>query len=169
VAHDDDGPTASENRTSVKPAQTAPSAPTGPQTYYLGGSTLEFAPQPDGALSSNCWSLSMTATPAKRKACYGPSVGMAVWKNEEFGCELTFRWQGNAVKLDQRECAGLAWGWMGAEFMCGSIATQRQEDRRMLLKNYGLFWKTENVFWGRQKNSGGLFGIPAFEKRFGPR
>lgn len=38
----------------------------------------------------------------------------------------------------------------------------------MLLKNYGLFWKTENVFWGRQKNSGGIFGLPAFEKRFGP-
>ncbi|HNB55109.1 MAG TPA: hypothetical protein PK530_24375 [Anaerolineales bacterium] len=38
----------------------------------------------------------------------------------------------------------------------------------MLLRNYGLFWKVQNVFWGRQKNPGALFGKPALEKKFGP-
>jgi hypothetical protein len=28
----------------------------------------------------------------------------------------------------------------------------------MLLRNYGLFWRRDNVFWGRQKNAGHLKG-----------
>lgn len=45
------GQTASENRSAVLPAQPVPSDPSGLGIYRLGGSTLEFAPQPDGALS----------------------------------------------------------------------------------------------------------------------
>lgn len=31
----------------------------------------------------------------------------------------------------------------------------------MLIRNYGLFWKTEDVFWGTGGNPGSLLGIPA--------
>lgn len=33
-----------------------------------------------------------------------------------------------------------------------------------LFRNYGLFWKAENVFWGKQKNKGSLIGIMASAK-----
>lgn len=31
----------------------------------------------------------------------------------------------------------------------------------MLIRNYGLFWRREDVFWGRKNNPGHLKGIPA--------
>ncbi|MCA8833605.1 MAG: hypothetical protein K8953_00845 [Proteobacteria bacterium] len=31
----------------------------------------------------------------------------------------------------------------------------------MFIKNYGLFWKRDDVFWGRRNNAGSLFGRPA--------
>ena len=31
----------------------------------------------------------------------------------------------------------------------------------MLIRNYGLFWRREWVFWGRGKNAGHLNGVPA--------
>ena len=31
----------------------------------------------------------------------------------------------------------------------------------MLIKNYGLFWKAEDVFWGKPGNSGSLLGVRA--------
>ena len=31
----------------------------------------------------------------------------------------------------------------------------------MLIRNYGLFWKRDTVFWGRQKNPGHLKGVHA--------
>ena len=33
-----------------------------------------------------------------------------------------------------------------------------------LIKNYGLFWKIENVFWGKPRNPGNLLGIGAKNK-----
>lgn len=38
----------------------------------------------------------------------------------------------------------------------------------VLIKTYGLFWKREDVFWGRPKKSGNLFGIPAHKKKANP-
>ena len=35
----------------------------------------------------------------------------------------------------------------------------------MLFKNYGLFWRRENVFWGRPKNRGHMKGYLAGAKR----
>lgn len=37
----------------------------------------------------------------------------------------------------------------------------------MLICTYGLFWRADNVFWGRPRNSGSLWGVPAAEKSFG--
>ena len=37
----------------------------------------------------------------------------------------------------------------------------------MLICTYGLFWRVDNVFWGRPKNSGSLIGVPASAKGFG--
>lgn len=37
----------------------------------------------------------------------------------------------------------------------------------MLVQNFGLFWKSENIFWGKQKNPGSLLGIHASAKRSG--
>jgi len=37
----------------------------------------------------------------------------------------------------------------------------------MLVHTYGLFWKSEYVFWGKQKIKGRLLGHPAKEKLFG--
>lgn len=31
----------------------------------------------------------------------------------------------------------------------------------MLIKNYGLFWSEEDVFWGAGSNAGTLYGVPA--------
>ena len=31
----------------------------------------------------------------------------------------------------------------------------------MLIQNYGLYWKEEDVFWGRGNNAGTLLGVPA--------
>jgi hypothetical protein len=107
-------PTASENRSSVMPAQPAPSAPTGPQTFRLGGSTLEFSPQPDGALSFKLLIVSDGGTTGEAEGLLRPRDGVAVWKNEEFECELMFRWQGNAVKLDQKGMCGFGMGVDGS-------------------------------------------------------
>lgn len=38
----------------------------------------------------------------------------------------------------------------------------------MLIRNYGLFWHREDVFWGRPRNSGHLKGHPAGSKRSEP-
>lgn len=38
----------------------------------------------------------------------------------------------------------------------------------MLIANYGLFWKREDVFWGSPNNSGSLLGVPAQSRSFGP-
>lgn len=35
----------------------------------------------------------------------------------------------------------------------------------MLIRNYGLFWHRESVFWGRQKVKGRLEGVPASSVR----
>lgn len=37
----------------------------------------------------------------------------------------------------------------------------------MLIQNYGLFWKVEDVFWGAPKKAGALLGRSALEKRWG--
>jgi hypothetical protein len=37
----------------------------------------------------------------------------------------------------------------------------------VLIRTYGLFWRVDNVFWGRPKNPGRLLGVPASEKGFG--
>lgn len=31
----------------------------------------------------------------------------------------------------------------------------------MLIQNYGLYWREEDVFWGRGNNAGNLLGVPA--------
>ena len=36
----------------------------------------------------------------------------------------------------------------------------------MLIKNYGLFWRRDAIYWGRGSNSGHLLGVPA-NKRTG--
>lgn len=35
----------------------------------------------------------------------------------------------------------------------------------LLINNYGLFWRTDNVFWGQPRNAGSLFGVRAVAKR----
>ncbi len=37
-----------------------------------------------------------------------------------------------------------------------------------LIRNYGLFWKTEDVFWGVPRNPGALFGVPSAKKKGRP-
>ncbi len=38
----------------------------------------------------------------------------------------------------------------------------------MLIRNHGLFWRRENVFWGRPKNAGALWGIHVNQKKTEP-
>jgi hypothetical protein len=96
------------------PAQPAPSAPAGPQTYRLGGSTLELTPQPDGALSFKLLIVSNDGNTGEAEGLLRPREGVAVWKNENFECELTFRWQGNAVQLNQKGMCGFGMGVDGS-------------------------------------------------------
>lgn len=35
----------------------------------------------------------------------------------------------------------------------------------MLIRNYGLFWVRDDVFWGRQKNAGTLLGVESGRKK----
>lgn len=37
----------------------------------------------------------------------------------------------------------------------------------MLIHNYGLYWREDNVFWGKPKNEGSLLGICSHDKKFG--
>ena len=37
----------------------------------------------------------------------------------------------------------------------------------MLIYNYGLFWKAENVFWGKPNNEGSFLGLCTTDKSFG--
>jgi hypothetical protein len=108
------GQAASENRSSVMPAQPAASAPAGPQTYRFGGSTLEFAPQPDGALGFKLLIVSNDGNTGEAEGLLRPRDGVAIWKNEEFECELTFRWQGNTVQLNQKGMCGFGMGVDGS-------------------------------------------------------
>ena len=106
--------TASENRSDVLPAQPAPSDPAGLGIYRLGGSTLEFAPQPDGALTFKLLIVSDNGNTGEAEGLLQPRDGVAIWKNEDFECELTFRWQGNAVKLNQKGMCGFGMGVDGS-------------------------------------------------------
>lgn len=108
------GQTASENRSAVLPAKPAPSDPAGLGIYRLGGSTLVFAPQPDGALSFKLLIVSDNGNTGEAEGLLQPREGVAVWKNEDFECELTFHWQGNAVKLDQKGMCGFGMGVDGS-------------------------------------------------------
>ena len=108
------GQTTSENRSAVLPAQPAPSEPAGLGIYRLGGSTLEFAAQPDGALSFNLLIVSDNGNTGEAEGLLQPHEGVAVWKNEDFECELTFHWQGNAVKLTQKGGCGFGMGVDGS-------------------------------------------------------
>ncbi|MBN1515708.1 GIY-YIG nuclease family protein [Candidatus Sumerlaeota bacterium] len=38
----------------------------------------------------------------------------------------------------------------------------------MLIRNYGLFWRRDDVFWGRPKNAGTLLGRRADQRRSEP-
>jgi len=98
------------------PAQPAPAAQssTGVESYRLGGSTLVFAPQPDGALGFKLLIVSNDGNTGEAEGLLRPSDGVAVWRNEDFECELTFHWQGNAVKLDQKGGCGFGMGVDGS-------------------------------------------------------
>lgn len=39
---------------------------------------------------------------------------------------------------------------------------------KMLIRNYGLFWRRNDVFWGRQRNAGHLLGRKVDEKKSEP-
>jgi hypothetical protein len=106
--------TASENRSAVLPAQPAPSEPAGLGIYRLGGSTLEFAAQPDGALTFKLLIVSDNGNTGEAEGLLQPREGVTVWKNADFECELTFHWQGNAVKLDQKGGCGFGVGVDGS-------------------------------------------------------
>ncbi len=108
------GQTASENRSTVLPAEPAPSDSAGLETYRLGGSMLEFAPQPDGALSFNLLIVSDNGNTGEAEGLLQPREGVAVWKDEDFECELTFHWQGDAVKLEQKGGCGFGMGVDGS-------------------------------------------------------
>lgn len=45
------------------------------------------------------------------------------------------------------------------------MARKKAPKEKNLIKTYGLFWKTENVFWGKTKRSGNLYGIRVGAKR----
>ena len=108
------GQTTSENRSAVLPAQPAPSDPAGLGIYRLGGSTLEFAAQPDGALSFKLLIVSDNGNTGEAEGLLQPREGVAVWKNEDFECELTFHWQGSAVTLEQKGGCGFGIGVDGS-------------------------------------------------------
>ena len=108
------GQTTSENRSAVLPSKPAPSDPAGLGIYRLDGSTLEFAPQPDGALSFKLLIVSDDGNTGEAEGLLQPHEGVAVWKDEDFECELTFRWQGNAVKLEQKGGCGFGMGVDGS-------------------------------------------------------
>ena len=98
------------------PTQPAPSAQasTGTESYRLGGSTLDFAPQPDGALSFKLLIVSDDGNTGEAEGLLQPREGVAVWKNQDFECELTFHWQENAVKLQQKGGCGFGMGVDGS-------------------------------------------------------
>lgn len=98
------------------PAHPAPAAQasTGTESYRLGGSRLEFAPQPDSALSFKLLIVSDDGNTGEAEGLLQPREGVAVWKNEDFECELTFRWQGNSVELDQKGGCGFGMGVDGS-------------------------------------------------------
>ena len=87
---------------------------TGAEIYRLGGSTLEFAPQPTGEVRFKLLVVSHDGNTGEAEGVLQPREGMAVWKNEDFGCELRFRWQGNAVKLEQQGGCGFGMGVDGS-------------------------------------------------------
>lgn len=97
----------------AKPAPTA-QASTGVESYRLGDSTLEFAAQPDGALSFKLLLVSDNGNTGEAEGLLQPREGLAVWKDEDFECELTFHWQGNAVKLNQKGMCGFGMGVEGS-------------------------------------------------------
>jgi hypothetical protein len=37
-----------------------------------------------------------------------------------------------------------------------------------MIRNMGLFWRRDNVFWDRQRNPGSLFGVPSDARRDEP-
>ncbi len=68
----------------------------------------------DGALSFKLLIVSNDGNTGEAEGLLKPRDGVAVWKNEEFDCELTFRWQGNAVKMDQQGMCGFGMGVDGS-------------------------------------------------------
>ena len=91
------------------PALTAQSS-TGAEIYRRDGSTLAFAQLPTGEVSFKLLVVSDDGNTGEVEGVVQPRDGMAVWKNEDFGCELRFNWQGNAVKLEQQGECGFGMG-----------------------------------------------------------
>lgn len=38
----------------------------------------------------------------------------------------------------------------------------------MLIENYGLFWRTDSVFWGKPKSAGAFYGVLVSAKKSQP-
>ena len=95
------------------PATTAQSS-TGAEIYRRDGSTLEFAQLTTGEVSFKLLVVSHDGNTGEAEGVVQPRDGMAVWKNEVFGCELKFHWQGNALRLEQKGGCGFGMGVDGS-------------------------------------------------------
>ncbi|HNB55108.1 MAG TPA: hypothetical protein PK530_24370, partial [Anaerolineales bacterium] len=87
---------------------------TGAEIYRRDGSTLEFAQLTTGEVSFKLLVVSHDGNTGEAEGVVQPRDGMAVWKNEVFGCELKFHWQGNALRLEQKGGCGFGMGVDGS-------------------------------------------------------
>lgn len=96
--------------TAAVPAKPVPVAPTGMETYRLGGSTLEFTQQADGAVNFKLLIVSDDGNTGEAEGTIHPREGIAAWKDTAFGCELAFRWLGQGVQIAQNGTCGFGAG-----------------------------------------------------------
>lgn len=97
----------------VVPAPAGASVPEtkpGVRNYKSGNSTLEISMQADGRVGFELFAVAASGATGEAKGVIKPDNGVAVWKDADADCELTFRWQGNVIRVEQAGLCGFGWG-----------------------------------------------------------
>lgn len=78
------------------------SVPGNAVVYRNGNSTLELTPQADGSFRFELVAIAASGNSGEASGIIQVYNGVGNWKNAETDCELTLRWQGDRVMLEQQ-------------------------------------------------------------------
>jgi len=82
----------------------------GVRNYKSGNNTLEISMQADGGLRFELFAVAANGASGEAKGVIKPNNGVAVWKDTDIDCELTFLWRDEVIDIEQSGMCGFGWG-----------------------------------------------------------